>query len=86
MAQRRDVAGFSIGSLGAGENPEVRAVLLAAAIAPLPAFKPRRGGVLDNAHSTDVISPPPPPRVCMSIIMLRSRFECLCSMTLLPGT
>ena len=42
VASRDDVAGFSIGSLGAGETPGgVRAGLLAAAIAPLPAGKPR---------------------------------------------
>jgi len=51
-------------------------------------------GIIENKHSTDVESPPPPPpRVCMSVHPegktcrhVRSRFECLLSMTLLPGT
>ena len=45
-----------------------------------------------NTHSTEVASPPPPPRVCMSIhpegesnVMLRFRLECSFSTTLLPG-
>lgn len=41
-AARDDIAGFSIGSLSAGEAPgATRAGLLAAAIAPLPPHKPR---------------------------------------------
>ena len=58
------------------------------------------GGVVKKKHSTDVGCPPPPPppppsppsRLCMSIHsegrpcgLVRSRFECLLSMTLPPG-
>ena len=49
----------------------------------------KAGGVIENKHSTDVEPPPPPPppRVYMGMhpgrqVMLRSRFECLFSMTL----
>jgi hypothetical protein len=50
-----------------------------------------RGGI-ENKHSTHVESPPHPPCVCESVhpdgtrkVLLRCRFECLFSMTLLPG-
>jgi hypothetical protein len=48
--------------------------------------------VTNDKHSTDVESPPPPPRVCLcyhyhpecqSCRLVRSRVECLFSMTLL---
>jgi len=46
-------------------------------------------GVIENKHSTDVESPPPASRVCMSIHFQVSRapisVECLFSMTLLRG-
>ena len=52
-------------------------------------------GGIENNHASDVESPPPPPpppppHVCTSIhpedkVMLRPRFECLLSMTLLRG-
>ena len=50
------------------------------------------GGVTDNKHSTDVGCPPPPPRIPLrfhpegkSCGRVRTRFECLLSVTLLLG-
>ena len=48
-----------------------------------------RNRPIENKHSTDVESPPPPPLVCMNIhpegSWVRYRCECLSSMTLLQG-
>jgi len=51
-----------------------------------------QAGGVDNKHSTDVVSPLPPPRVSIRIhpgvkscMLVRSRFVCLFCLTLLPG-
>jgi hypothetical protein len=51
----------------------------------------RGRGVIENKHSADVDSPPPPPRICMSIQAFTLKIsrapmsvDCLFSMTLLP--
>jgi len=50
------------------------------------------GGVIENKHSTDVEYPPPPSRVRMclhpagiGLFVIRPRFECLFSLTLMRG-
>jgi len=83
VARRMGDLFHQLGLLGSAEVVEV----------PASEFTPGRG-VIENKHSTDAESPPRRPRVYKYMSMhpkrkscghVRYRFECLLSMTLLPG-